>query len=169
VLEVGAAPGGTLFLWTRAAAARATVVSVGPPPWEEDDPGEEARRQALAACGRPRQSLHVLRDDPLLASARARVASLLAGRPLDFLFLTGEDDAERVRRCLEAYGPLVRPGGLVALDDIRPRLGGSDGLVRFWREVRGRARTVELVDDGSRVGFGIGAVHVGAGTPAAWW
>jgi predicted O-methyltransferase YrrM len=169
VLEVGVAPGGTLFLWTRAAAARATLVSVGPPPWEQDDPGEEARRQALASSGRPRQSLHVLRDDPLLASARARVASLLAGRPLDFLFLTGEDDAERVRGCLEAYAPLVRPGGLVALDGIRSRLGGSDGLSRFWREVRGRARTEELVDDASRAGFGIGAVHAGAGTPPAWW
>ena len=44
----------------------------------------------MATFGRPRQRLRILRDDPLLASVRTEVASLLAGRPLDFLFLTGE-------------------------------------------------------------------------------
>ena len=169
VLELGPAGGGTFFLWTRAAAARATLVSAGLPPWERDDSGEEARRQVMTTFGRPRQSLRILRDDPLLASVRAQVESLLAGRRLDFLFLTGETDVDRVRGCLESYAPLVRSGGLVALDGVRPRLGGSDRLFRFWREVQSRARTRELVEDESRPGFGIGVVRVGAETPAAWW
>jgi predicted O-methyltransferase YrrM len=168
-VELGTAGGGTFFLWTRAAAARATLVSAGLPPWERDDSGEEARRQVMTTFGRPRQSLCILRDDPLLTSVRAQVESLLAGRRLDFLFLTGETDVDRVRGCLEVYAPLVRPGGLVALDGVRPRLGGSDRLLRFWREVQGRARTRELVEDESRPGFGIGVVRVGARTPAAWW
>jgi glycosyl transferase family 2 len=169
VLELGPAGGGTFFLWTRAAAARATLVSAGLPPWERDDPGEEARRRAMATFGRPRQSLHILRDDPLLASVQAEVRSLLAGRRLDFLFLTGEDDVDRIRGCLESYAPLVGSGGLVALDGIRPRRGGGDRLLRFWREVQERARTRELVEDESQSGFGIGVVHVGARTPPAWW
>ena len=140
VLELGRSAGGTFFLWTRAAAARATLVSAGPPPWEPDDPGEEFRRRVMITFGRPRQSLHVLRDDPLTASARARVDALLAGRGLDFLFLSGEDDVERIRGALDLYAPLVRSGGLVALDGVRQRIGGNDRLPRFWSEVEDRAR-----------------------------
>lgn len=169
VLELGPAAGGTFYLWTRAAATRATLVSAGLPPWERDDSGEEARRHVMVAFGRPHQRLRILRDDPLLASVRTEVASLLAGRPLDFLFLTGESNVDQVRAYLEAYAPLVRSGGLVALDGVRPRLGGSDRLFRFWRAARGRARTRELVEVEPRPGFGIGIVRIGAETPAAWW
>jgi hypothetical protein len=169
VLELGRSRGGTFFLWTRVAAGRATLVSAGPPPWEVDDPGEDARRRAMTVFGRPAQRLHVLRDDPLTAAARPGVDALLAGRPLDFLFLTGEDDVERVRRGLALYGPLVRPGGLVALDGIRPRLGGNDELFRLWNELAVSARGRELVEDASRAGGGIGVVRIEPGTPPTWW
>jgi len=169
VLELGRSRGGTFFLWTRAAAARATLVSAGPPPWEVDDPGEDARRRAMTALGRPGQCLHVLRDDPLTATARTGIEALLAGGRLDFLFLTGEEDIERVRRGLDLYGPLVRPGGLVALDGIRPRLGGNDRLSRLWRELAASVRGRELVDDASRAGGGIGVVRIERDMPPAWW
>ena len=169
VLELGLSRGGTFFLWTRAAAGRATLVSTGPPPWEIDDPGEDARWRAMTAFGRPGQRLHLLRDDPLTATARTGVDALLAGRPLDFLFLTGEDDVERVRRGLALYGPLVRPGGLVALDGIRPRLGGNDGLSRLWHELAASARGRELVEDASLAGGGIGVVRIEPETPPTWW
>ncbi len=166
-LELGPAGGGTFFLWTRAASARATLVSAGQPPWEPDDPGEPERRHVMATFGRPRQTLHVLRQDPLLASTRTQVVTLFAGRRLDFLFLTGESDPDWVRAVLDSYASLVRSGGLVALDGIRPRPGGGDGLVQLWRQVRGRKR--ELVGDPDQPGFGIGVVRVGARTVPTWW
>ncbi len=169
VLELGRSRGGTFFLWTRAAAARATLVSAGPPPWEVDDSGEGPRRRVMATFGRARQSLHVLRDDPLTASARARIEALLAGRPLDFLFLTGEDDVERIRGELDLYGPLLRQGGLVALDGVRPRLGENGRIARLWREIAAAARARELVEDASGSGGGIGVVHIGPETSPGWW
>jgi predicted O-methyltransferase YrrM len=169
VLELGRAGGGTFFLWTRAASSRGVLVSAGLPPWERDDAGEEARRAAMASFGRPRQRLHIVRDDPLLDSVRATVDALLGDRRLDFMFLTGEDDVDRVRDCLELYAPRVRSGGLVALDGIRQRLGGADCLPSFWRGVQRRTRTRELVEDPSRPGFGIGVVPIDAATPPAWW
>jgi predicted O-methyltransferase YrrM len=168
VLELGRAGGGTLFLWTRAAASRATLISLGLPPWELDDPGEAARREVLATFGRRRQRVQILREDPLRAEARAEIEALLEGRGVDFLFLTGEDAPDRIRACLESYAPLVRPGGLVALDGVRQRLGGSDDVPRLWGAVRARARTRTLVEDESRAGFGIGVVHVDAETWRAW-
>jgi hypothetical protein len=168
VLEVGRPAGGTLFLWTRAAAARATLVSVGAPPWELDDPGEAPRRRILETFTRPRQRLHVLREDALQPPARSRVRALLAGRCVDFLFVTGEADLDRVRGCVEAYAPLVRAGGLIALDGIRPRLGGGDGVARFWGALRRATRAVELVEDARHPGFGIGLIRVGRGPHAAW-
>ena len=123
----------------------------------------------MTAFGRPGQRLHLLRDDPLTAAARTGVDALLAGRPLDFLFLTGEADVERVRRGLDLYGPLVRPGGLAALDGIRPCLGGNDGLSRLWNELVASARGRELVEDPSRAGGGIGVVRIEPETPPTWW
>jgi hypothetical protein len=123
----------------------------------------------MITFGRPRQSLHVLRDDPLTASARARVDALLAGRGLDFLFLSGEDDVERIRGALDLYAPLVRSGGLVALDGVRQRLGGNDRLPRFWSEVEDRARARLLEEDEGWPGSGIGVVRIGRRTPAEWW
>jgi hypothetical protein len=168
VVEVGRPAGGTLFLWTRAASARATLVSAGPPPWEPDDPGEAARRGVLSSFARPLQRLHVLRDDPLLPSTRAHVGTLLAGRPADFLFVTGEVEVEQVRGCLEVYARLVRPGGLIAVDGIRPRLGGSDCVARFWTALRRAARARELVEDARQPGFGIGLIRAGTVPSAAW-
>jgi predicted O-methyltransferase YrrM len=169
VLELGRAGGGTFFLWTRAASSRAVLVSVGLPPWEHDDLNGEARREAKATLGRPRQRIHVLAEDPLRASVRARVESLLGDWRLDFLFLTGEDDVDRVRDCLDLYVPLMRPGGLVALDGVRQRLGGTDRMPAFWREVRRRTRSRDLVEDESRPGFGIGVVWIGPRASPTWW
>jgi hypothetical protein len=168
VVEVGRPAGGTLFLWTRVAAARATLVSAGPPPWEPDDPGEAARRRVLPSFARPYQRLHVLREDPLLPATRAHVRALLAGRRADFLFVTGEVEVDQVRGCLEAYAILMRPGGLIAVDGIRPRLGGSDRVARFWTALRGAGRVRELVEDARHPGFGIGLIEAGTVPGAAW-
>jgi predicted O-methyltransferase YrrM len=142
------------------AAVRATLVSAGLPPWELDDPGEEPRRQLLRTLARRRQDVRVLREDPLAPGVEAQVRTILAGRRLDFVFIIGEDDEERVRACLDAYAPLAAPGSLVALDGIRPRLGEGVRLTALWQQVQDQARTQEIVADRSRPGAGIGLIHV---------
>jgi len=161
VVEVGSTYGGTLFLWARAARPDATLVSVGLPPWELDDPGEEGRRRALATLARRKQRLRVIRADPLHGETRGKVDSFLGGRPVDFLFFATQGSAEQLRERFERYAPLVRAGGLIAVDEIRSRLGADHTLSESWRDIRSRFGGEELVDREDQNGFGIGLIRVG--------
>ena len=51
VLEIGTAYGGSLYLWTRASAPDAQVISVDVPPWEPDDPWEAHKVTQFAPSG----------------------------------------------------------------------------------------------------------------------
>jgi predicted O-methyltransferase YrrM len=57
--------------------------------------------------------------------------------PLQLLFVDGAHDEESVVRDLEAFFPLVAPGGLIALDDAKPD-GFCPGVYRAYQRVIGR-------------------------------
>ena len=161
VLEIGSAAGGTLFLWTRAATADATVVSVSLPDGADGSPAEARAVRRLAALGRRRQRVHLLRDSSHSSGARRKLVELLDGRPLDFLFMDGDHSYDGVARDFSEYVPLVRPGGLVALHDIHPHSRGWGGEVpRFWGEIRERHVTREFLASPAEDGFGIGLIRV---------
>jgi predicted O-methyltransferase YrrM len=160
LLEIGTSHGGSFYLWTRVAAPDALLVSVDRPPWELDDPGEPAKVQALRRFGRPGQHLHLIRTDSHDAATLEAVRQLLGpGGSLDFLFIDGDHSADGVRRDWLDYAPLVRAGGLIALHDIHPHSRGWGGDVpAFWREIKSRYRTEEIIERPQQDGFGIGLV-----------
>jgi len=84
-----------------------------------------------------------------------RGGRLLAGEPLDFLFIDGEHTYEGVKQDVEAYSPFVTAGGLVVFHDMasHPRRLGGD-VHRHRAERRGRYRVQEFVGN-PRHGFGI--------------
>jgi predicted O-methyltransferase YrrM len=159
VLEIGIGAGGTLFFWSRVAAEDALLVSV-----DINSPGIFGRGApfSLVAGAIPleRQRLELLlgvdSHDPQTVAA---VESVLADRPLDFLFIDGDHSYEGVKSDFELYAPLVRPGGVVALHDVAPRLDAGTGVPRFWKELKAEHETEERVaaDEPS---FGIGVVRV---------
>lgn len=63
VLEIGTTYGGTLYLWTRAAAPDAHVISIDLPPWEHDDPWEAKKVDQFRAFARSRQTIDLRRAD----------------------------------------------------------------------------------------------------------
>ena len=166
VCEVGAAGGGTAFLFAHAAAAEATIVSV-------DLEFERARREAVRLFARARQSLVCLQGDSHEAATLDAVRAALGDRPLDLLYLDGDHSYEGVARDFELYAPLVRTGGLVVLHDIvtdfRTRYGvetSSDtgGVPRFWERLkRAGAEATEIVEDEAQDGYGIGVIRWPAG------
>lgn len=162
VLEIGTSGGGTFYLWTRLVGEEATLISVDlPPAWALDDPEEALKRDLFQSFRRGRQALHFVRRDSHLAETRTEVLAILAGTPVDFLFIDGDHSYEGVRRDFLDYGPLVRPGGLVAFHDIRSHSAGLGGEVpRFWAEIREDYQGVELVEDRQQDGFGIGVIRV---------
>lgn len=158
VCEIGAAGCGTTFLFARAAAPGALVVSI-------DLELEEARRRASALFAREGQRVVCLRADSHRPETAAEVERLLAGRPLDFLFIDGDHSYEGVRLDFETYAPLVRPGGLIAFHDIVPVAEGDvrhtvGGVPRFWRELKARYPSArEIVAAPRQSAFGIGLVY----------
>jgi cephalosporin hydroxylase len=157
LVEIGTDEGGTLFLWTRAAAPDAVLVAVDARPLGRL--GQWSRyavvRRGLA---RDRQRIEiVMPTDSQSPATRERVEGLLGGRPVDFLFIDGDHSFEGVKRDFELWSPLVRSGGLIALHDMKP--DHPDGVPRLWAELKGRFETEERIA-AEPPSYGIGVVHV---------
>ena len=161
ICEIGAASGGTLCALAHVARA-SLLVSV-------DIDFTAARLHALPKLGRHDQTIVCVAGDSHSEPVRARVASLLGGRPLDLLFIDGDHSYAGVSADFDAYSRFVRPGGLIGFHDIVPdfktRFGrvtaaDSGGVPEFWR----RLKTIypdheELVASHDQDGYGIGLVR----------
>jgi predicted O-methyltransferase YrrM len=161
VCEIGTSAGGTLYLLTRVSRPDALVISVD----LVIPPNTAAARRRMA---RPGQRLVSIRGDSQAQTTRDRVAELLAGEPLDVLFIDGDHSYEGVRRDFELYSPLVREGGIIALHDINEDFATRHGVQtssisgdvpRYWRELKATHRTEELIADPDQDGYGIGIVY----------
>ena len=65
-----------------------------------------------------------------------------------------------IRQDFDDYAPFVRPGGLIALHDIRADPRGWSGEVhRVWPELAARFDGEELVDESGAAGYGIGLLR----------
>lgn len=167
VLEIGTSHGGSLFLLCRVAAADAALASVDLP---RDSPhgGYPRWRELLyQTFPAPSQSLHLIRMDSHTTGCLDRVRATFRDQGVDVLFIDGDHSYEGVSKDFELYGPLVRPGGIVAFHDIVPDYGTrygidtpvfSGGVPEFWREVRETHSTMEIVEDPEQNGFGIGVL-----------
>ncbi|MET0650789.1 MAG: class I SAM-dependent methyltransferase [Pyrinomonadaceae bacterium] len=166
VCEIGAAGGGTAFLFAHASAKDAVVVSV-------DLKFERARREAVRRFARARQRVVCVEADSHDAGTRDAVRASLGARPLDLLYIDGDHSFEGVAADFRLYTPLVRAGGLVVLHDIVPDFktrhgvqtsSDTGGVPRFWETVkRAGGEVVEIVEDESQDGFGIGVLRWPAG------
>jgi predicted O-methyltransferase YrrM len=165
VVEIGTHHGGTLLLWTEAAAEDAVVVSVDLPDGPFGGGYPAAKAPFLEAFARGRQRVVLVRADSHLPATRARVVEALGGAPIDFLFVDGDHSYAGARADLADYGPLVRPGGLVAFHDVVPDpTAPATEVHRLWAELRARHAVREWIDPTpGAYAIGIGAIEVPAG------
>jgi cephalosporin hydroxylase len=160
--EIGSMEGGTLFLLTQMCHPEAHVISLD---WRYT----EARRRTFPRFARHRQRLSLVEADSHAPATRRRVEELLAGEPLDFLFIDGDHSYVGVKSDFEMFAPLVRPGGFVAFHDIvadwraskgEPTVRDSGGVPRFWAELRERySNCREFIDNPQQDGCGIGVIR----------
>jgi predicted O-methyltransferase YrrM len=162
VLEIGTARGGTLYLWTQAAAEDATIVSVDLPGGEFGGAYPACRIPFYQSFARAKQRLYLLRRDSHQTQTAQEVRDLFEKQGLDFAFIDGDHTYEGVRSDFLNYGPLVRPGGIIGFHDILPCPELPEIQVfRFWREVREKYNTKEIIGpEGSGKRVGIGLIHV---------
>jgi len=160
VVEIGLDLGGTLFLWSRAAAPNAHLLAIDtslPGRLGLWSPFHLVRRGF--AVGSQRLSL-LMGSDSHSESTLRRVVTLLRGRAIDFLFIDGDHSRDGVWQDFNMYSPLVAPGGLIAFHDISQNPAEwTKGVARFWQEFSAEHETQERVVSGDP-GFGIGVYRV---------
>ena len=160
VLEIGLDFGGTFFLWSRAAAPDAHLLAIDTKPvgrlgmWS---PFSLVRRGF--AVGSQRVTL-LMDSDSHSAATWQRIAALLDGRAVDFLFIHGDHSCEGVWQDFKAYSPFVIPGGLIGFADISQNPAErTKGVAQFWREFTVEHETEERVVN-DEPGFGIGVYRM---------
>jgi predicted O-methyltransferase YrrM len=162
VLEIGTQLGGSLFLFTRVAAPSAVLISVD----AQQMVGRLGRFSPYAMVrygfARSGQRIELVdRANSHDVRTRERVERLLGNRPVDFLFIDGGHEYEDVRRDFELYAPLVPPGGLVGFHDVSPLADlHTEGVARFWSQLKAGHETEECVADDGVPGYGIGVYRV---------
>ena len=170
VVELGTRNGGSLLAWCQTSPALELVVSIELP---EDIHGsgyieERTKLYSLFAANRPGCRVELLHADSQLTATRDHLESLLAGRPIDVLFIDADHRYEGVRRDYELYSPLVRDAGLIAFHDIRPVVEDANTQVfRLWDQLKADGlRCREIVSEPYCGWFGIGVVTHEAAEPA---
>jgi predicted O-methyltransferase YrrM len=162
VLEIGTGRGGTLFLLAQVAREDALLVSLDSPKGIAGfgaRPEYRTRGRLYQSLGRNRQRVVILASDSHLEETREDVRRILAGRPLDVLFIDGDHSGPGVEADFGMYAPLVRSGGLVAFHDIVPGPAEAvGGVPAFWQRVR-TPDSMELVEDWNQGGYGIGVLR----------
>ena len=156
VLEIGTANGGTLFLFSRAASKDTTLISVDLPKGMFGGGYPIWKIPLYKSFALSNQKIRLIRADSHKQSTLDRVKSILNGTEIDFLFIDGDHTYEGVKKDFKMYSPLVKNGGIIAFHDIVP---GSEELVggvpEFWREIKDKYNTREIVKDWGQGGYGI--------------
>ncbi len=162
LLEIGTYRGGTLACWAAITPPGAHIISIDlPPPWEEKEVTDAFIARARGSLRESRR-LTTISANSHDANTLARLNEVLAGAPIDVLWIDGDHTYEGVSRDMAMYGPLVRAGGIIAMHDIqRSDLLPDERTQEYWEEVKARARTREFIaKPGPGQGMGIGVIFV---------
>jgi cephalosporin hydroxylase len=161
IVEIGTASGGNLFLFTRVAAENALIVSIDLPAGRFGGGYPSWRIPLYRAFAGPRQTLHLIRGDSHAPETVAKLAAILLGRKIDFLFVDGDHTYQGVSQDFKLYHPFVNPGGLIAFHDIVEHSSETQCNVnRFWRQIKTRFNHMEIVEDWKAGFAGIGVINL---------
>ncbi len=136
VVEIGSSRGRSTIAAGHALAARAnggTLYAIDP----QDDDRFQQLRTNLSSAG-VESVVRIIR-------ATSREARKQFAEPVDLIFIDGSHEYEDVRDDLRDWLPLVRPGGIVAVND--PFWWGVGRALRERLRLRGPLRSPRFVDN----------------------
>ena len=162
LLEIGTSNGGTALLAARALRPDGLLVTV-----DIDEPYNAPRLRR--AIGKGVRSGFIVADSHADSTVESVMARCAGG--YDMVFIDGDHSYEGVRRDTLAYGPCVRPGGLIGFHDVHPDQSepiGSlasalvGGVPVWWGSVYETALGGRwmFIDDPDQSGFGIGLIQL---------
>jgi len=155
IVEIGSRHGGTLYLFSKFAGDYAHLVAIDPNPSANLSTIKEhityPHNNKVAIIPKISQSeyaLDFIKDT--------------FPEGIDLLHIDGSHKYDDVKSDFERYWPLVRPGGLIAIHDIKgagaKQFRGQ--VKRFWTELKGQIPDlVEEICAPDQEFYGIGLVH----------
>ncbi len=143
VLEIGVAYGVSLIIWERFGGL---VVGI------DNDGQNHAFGMLTHLIEMNKKNIKLILGNSEDPESIKKAKDYFPDRTVDFLFIDGWHTYEAVKQDYLNYGPLVKPGGIIAIHDI-----SHDGTTvkQFWEEVKGNLKT-EQFDDHN----GIGIIYV---------
>jgi len=160
ILEIGTAAGGTFFLLTKIADKKATIISIDLP--EGPFGGKyypNSNMQIYESFANTKQKIHLIRSDSHERSTLKKTKEILNSQKLDFLLIDGDHTYNGVKKDFEMYRELVQKDGIIAFHDINE--GPKEfvgGVMKFWKEIKSKHSSFEVIDFHSGEGFGIGFI-----------
>jgi predicted O-methyltransferase YrrM len=160
VLEIGTAGGGSLFLLSQGASEDALVISVDLPYGQFGGGYQKIRIPLYRAFARPKQKIHLVRDDSHDMATLKKVEKILSGNKLDLLFIDGDHSYEGVSKDFQMYHHLVKKNGIIAFHDIVPGDPKDvGGCPEFWAQIKKQYKYLEIVKDWHQGRAGIGVIY----------
>ena len=157
VLEIGTAMGGTLFLLSRFSSSKAKLISVD----LLTDNISSRNISFYKAIARRRQKIVFLRGDSHNLLTYQRIKKNLKKRKVDLLFIDGDHSYQGVKNDFKMYKTLVKSGAIICFHDIVPgETKKVGGVPEFWKEIREKYDTQEIVEDWNQAGYGIGIIFM---------
>jgi len=159
VVEIGTQRGYSLRFWLELAQPGATIVAID---WWNKKEMAEDPRPTWESWVPEGVNFHSIIGDSHHDKTREVLLRLVY--EIDFLFIDGDHTYEGVTQDWHMYGPLVRPGGVIAFHDlITPDFSPHIGVGKLWREIqRAGYKTIELYaqPESEQKWGGIGVVFV---------
>lgn len=165
ICEIGSWHGGTMYYWLRHSAEDATAISV------DIDHTHLTRTLETSWSGfEGRTKMRMVTGSSAEKKTLKAVKRILPA--FDFLFVDGDHTRKGLLADLRIFGPLVRPGGMIAIHDTNPlameaQEKGGHGVSRVWKEVQAAAgdsyscEEIYLRTKDVHLGsYGIGVVNV---------
>jgi cephalosporin hydroxylase len=129
ILEIGTNHGGSAVFFDHIAGPQGQVITIDHPLLPEHHPCSVLDKRYSPYV--PISDLAHFLGDSHQPETLERIKGLLKG-PVDFLYIDGDHDYKGAKLDYEMYGPLVRKGGIIGMDDI---ISMPDHVGRAWEEI----------------------------------
>ncbi|MFA6055059.1 MAG: class I SAM-dependent methyltransferase [Thermodesulfovibrionales bacterium] len=155
IVEIGTAQGGTLYTWCKIANSDALIISIdlSGGPFGGGYTLNDIKK--FRKYKRKNQKLYFLRKDSHKQETKNKLAEILDGRKIDFLFIDGDHRYRGVKKDFQLYSSLVKQNGLIVFHDIlyHPKVPECK-VDKFWNEIKRKYKNVEFIDREDDHGWG---------------
>ncbi len=165
-IEIGSLYGWTLQHFIHYGEDNSTALSidlpvrafVGPHDWRVEKQESNYKNVWPLWAKAKKCKLHLIPDSSQKPETLENAKQIFDNQQIDFLFIDGNHTYHGVKMDYEMYGPLVRPGGIIAFHDIGKNEEG--GCHKLWNEIKNTRAGYKEISHEPNEEKGIGVLYV---------